>query len=69
MTAEVLLDSSPMVTDLGAATEHEIHDMNPIGVEDGEASGTVLRICTLVCRVVTELEDMTGLLMPKDLLR
>lgn len=35
--------------------------MNPIGMEDGEGSGTALRVCAWEGGVVTELDDVTGL--------
>ena len=59
--AEKLLDSGPMMADLRAATKREIHDVNPVRVDNGEGSSTALGIRTLKCRVVTELEDMTSL--------
>ena len=34
-TPEELLDSSPMMTDRRAATECKVHDVYPIGVDDG----------------------------------
>lgn len=49
------------MTDLGAPAECEIHDVNPICVENGEGFGA-LGVCAPVCRVVAELEDMTDLL-------
>lgn len=60
-TAEELLDSGTMVTDLRAATECEIHDVNPVGVDNGEGSSTTLRVRARECRVMAELEDMTSL--------
>ena len=56
-----LLDSCPMFSNVRAAAECEIHDMNPIGMEDGEGSGTALRVCAWEGGVVTELDDVTGL--------
>lgn len=51
-----------MVTDLRAAAECEIDEVDPVGVKNGEGFGATLRICARICRVVTELEDVTGLL-------
>jgi hypothetical protein len=59
--SEELLGSSPMFSNLGAAAEHEIHNMDPIGMEDGEGSGAALWVCAWEGGVVTELEDVTGL--------
>ena len=60
-TPEKLLDASPMFSDVGAAAEHEVHDMNPICMDDGEGSGAALGVCAWEGGVVTELEDVTGL--------
>jgi hypothetical protein len=50
-----------MMTDFRAATKREIHNVNPIGVNDGKASTTALRTCARLCGVVAKLEDMTSL--------
>lgn len=50
-----------MTTSLTAGTVCEIDEMNPIGVNDGEGSGTALGICTRIVGVVAELEDVTRL--------
>ena len=60
-TSEELLDAGPVFSDLGAAAEHEVHNMNPICMEDGEGSGTALGVCAWEGGVVTELEEVTGL--------
>lgn len=50
-----------MFADLRAAAECEIHNMNPIGVENSEGSRATLGMRAWKRGVVTELEDMTGL--------
>ena len=60
-TAEELLDFGPMMADLGTATKREIHDVNPIGVDNGKGLSAALGICAQECGVVTKLEHMTGL--------
>ena len=55
-----MLNSRPMFGDLVAPTEREVHNVNSVGVDDGEWSSASLGICTAVGRVMTELEGMAG---------
>ena len=50
-----------MTTGLTAAAVCEIHEVNPIGVDDGEGSSAGLGIRTCIFGVVTELEDKSNL--------
>ena len=59
--AKKLLDVGPMVADLGTATEREIHEVDPVGVNDSKRFCTVLGVRTCIGGVVTELEDVAGL--------
>lgn len=56
-----LLESVPVLCNLSAPAERELHVMNAIGVEDGECSGTSLGVRTPVSGVVAKLKDVTGL--------
>lgn len=55
-----LLNPGPMVTRLAAPTKRQIYAMNPTGVDDGEGLCARLRVRTLIGRVVTELQEVTG---------
>ena len=59
--AKELLDASPVVADLGAATECEVHKVDTVGMNDGKGFGTVLGVGTGIGGVVTELEDVAGM--------
>jgi hypothetical protein len=49
-----------MATDLRAAAERQIHEMNPIGMNDRKWPSAFLRLRTRVCGMVPELEEMLG---------
>ena len=50
-----------MVTDLGAAAECKIHEVNPSGVNDSEGLRARLGTCTWIRGMVSKLKDVTSL--------
>ena len=56
-----LLDPCPMMAGLAATTECELHEVNPICVDNSERSGTALGACTWIQGMMAELKDETSL--------
>ena len=50
-----------MLANLGAATECEVHEVDPICMNNRKGFGTGLRTCANIFRVMTELEDVANL--------
>lgn len=48
-----------MLTSLRAAAVCEIHEVNPIGVDNGEGSGAALGVRTRIRGVVAKLDHVT----------
>ena len=48
-----------MVTGLGAPTVYEVDEVNSVRVNNREGLSAALGICTQICRVMAELEEVT----------
>lgn len=49
-----------MFADLATPTECEVHNVDPIGMDDGERFGAQFGVCAFVGGVVAKLQKVTG---------
>ena len=50
-----------MFADLVTPTERQVHDVDPVGVDNSERLRASLGVCTFIGGVMTKLHKMTGL--------
>jgi hypothetical protein len=60
MSTMQLLNSVPMLRNLSASAERELHMVNAVGMEDSERSCASFGVRTPIGRVVAELKDEAG---------